>query len=137
MICAKRQSTEIIRSERLRAPRFYTWRGTHVFTSKLAVRSMNGSEEFVTRRRFYERSREFLSFFLLSRALLTRDARPIDDFLTDQISYHAERGEHAERHFIPVVSIPHVKIENCHFACERNRLDNTVRLLHNCCLCLD
>lgn len=52
-------------------------------------------------------------------------------FLTDQISYHAKRGEHAERHFVPIVSEPHVKIENRHFACERNKLDKTTR---SCCV---
>lgn len=37
-------------------------------------------------------------------------------FLTDQISYHGERGEHAECHLVPVVPVPHVKIQNRHFA---------------------
>lgn len=47
---------------------------------------------------------------------LTRRIFIWGDSLTDQISYHAKRGEHAERHFIPIVSVPHVKVQNRHFA---------------------
>lgn len=51
---------------------------------------------------------------------LTSDIFSRGDFLTDQISYHAKRGEHAERHFVPVVSVSHVKIEHRHFAWKKD-----------------